>query len=139
MNLRRLVVMGPLALAAPAWAQSGGGLDLTWNSYDCGGGISTGGGIELLGTIGQADAGRAAGWTIECLGGFLGAAGGALCYPNCDASTVQPVLNVNDFVCFLNRFAAADPYANCDQSTQPPTLNVNDFICFLNRFAAGCG
>ena len=62
----------------------------------------------------------------------------ASCYANCDASTGQPVLNVNDFICFLNRFAAADTYANCDASTTPPVLNVNDFTCFLNRFAGGC-
>jgi hypothetical protein len=60
------------------------------------------------------------------------------CYPNCDASTTPPTLNVLDFVCFLNRFAAADTYANCDASTTPPVLNVLDFTCFLNRFAAGC-
>ncbi|MBL9032547.1 MAG: hypothetical protein JNM80_12680 [Phycisphaerae bacterium] len=60
------------------------------------------------------------------------------CYANCDASTAPPVLNVNDFTCFLNRFAAGDSYANCDASTTPPVLNVNDFTCFLNRFAAGC-
>jgi len=28
-------------------------------------------------------------------------------------------------------------YANCDGSTTPPVLNVVDFNCFLNRFAAG--
>ena len=39
---------------------------------------------------------------------------------------------------FLNRFAAQDTYANCDGSTAPPVLNVIDFTCFLNRFAAGC-
>jgi len=27
---------------------------------------------------------------------------------------------------------------NCDQSTAPPVLNVNDFICFQQKFAAGC-
>jgi hypothetical protein len=32
-----------------------------------------------------------------------------LCYPNCDNSTVAPVLNVLDFSCFLNRFAAGCP------------------------------
>ncbi len=62
----------------------------------------------------------------------------AACYANCDGSTAPPVLNVNDFNCFLNRFAAGDSYANCDASTAPPVLNVNDFNCFLNRFAAGC-
>ena len=60
------------------------------------------------------------------------------CYANCDSSTAAPVLNVNDFVCFLNRFSAGDPYANCDGSTAAPTLNVNDFTCFLNKFAVGC-
>lgn len=60
------------------------------------------------------------------------------CYANCDNSTFPPVLNANDFNCFLNKFAAADSYANCDQSTFPPTLNANDFLCFLNMYAAGC-
>ena len=60
------------------------------------------------------------------------------CYANCDLSTAAPVLNVGDFVCFLNKFAAGDNYANCDGSTATPTLNVSDFTCFLNRFAAGC-
>jgi hypothetical protein len=60
------------------------------------------------------------------------------CYPNCDNSTTPPVLNVLDFSCFLNRFAAGDTYANCDNSTTPPVLNVLDFSCFLNAFAAGC-
>ncbi len=63
---------------------------------------------------------------------------GPVCYPNCDNSTVLPVLNVLDFGCFLNKFAAGDSYANCDGSTTPPVLNVLDFGCFLNRFAAGC-
>jgi hypothetical protein len=60
------------------------------------------------------------------------------CYANCDASTAPPILNVNDFVCFLNSFAAGNGYANCDNSNNYPVLNVNDFICFLNQFAAGC-
>jgi hypothetical protein len=64
--------------------------------------------------------------------------GGSPCYANCDASTTAPILNVNDFTCFLNRFVGGDPYANCDGGTVSPVLNVNDFSCFLNRFAAGC-
>jgi hypothetical protein len=60
------------------------------------------------------------------------------CYANCDASTATPVLNVADFTCFLQRFAAGDAYANCDGSTAIPVLNVADFTCFLQRFAAGC-
>src|SRR5262249_31097857 len=60
------------------------------------------------------------------------------CYANCDQSTTVPVLNVADFSCFLNAFAAGNLYANCDGSTTSPVLNVGDFSCFLNRFAAGC-
>ena len=53
-------------------------------------------------------------------------------------TAIGPTLNVNDFVCFLNKFAAGDGYANCDGSTIPPVLNAMDFGCFLNQFAAGC-
>jgi hypothetical protein len=60
------------------------------------------------------------------------------CYANCDGSTAAPVLNVADFTCFLQRYAAGDSYANCDQSTAIPVLNVADFTCFLQRYAAGC-
>ena len=60
-------------------------------------------------------------------------------YANCDDSTIAPVLNINDFQCFLNRFAQFDYlYANCDGSTASPILNVNDFQCFLNQFATTC-
>jgi hypothetical protein len=58
------------------------------------------------------------------------------CYANCDLSTTAPALNVNDFVCFLQKFAAHLPEANCDVNA---TIDVNDFVCFLQKFAAGCG
>jgi hypothetical protein len=79
--------------------------------------------FELMGTVGQP------------------------CYANCDNSTTPPILNVEDFSCFINEFAAATQlppsqqlthYANCDQSTTPPVLNVEDFSCFINKFAQGC-
>jgi hypothetical protein len=60
------------------------------------------------------------------------------CYANCDGSTLDPVLNVADFTCFLQRYAAAEPYANCDGSTSFPALNVADFTCFLQAYASGC-
>jgi 6-phosphogluconolactonase (cycloisomerase 2 family) len=60
------------------------------------------------------------------------------CYANCDGSTAEPMLNVADFSCFLQKFAAGHEYANCDQSTTEPVLNVADFSCFLVRFAEGC-
>ncbi len=60
------------------------------------------------------------------------------CYANCDGSIAPPVLNANDFQCFLNAYASGLPSANCDASTAPPVLNANDFQCFLNKYAAGC-
>ncbi len=60
---------------------------------------------------------------------------GGLCYFDCDGSGF---LNINDFMCFLNHYAAGDACANCDGSTIPPVLNINDFICFQNGFATGC-
>ncbi len=60
------------------------------------------------------------------------------CYANCDESTTAPILNVQDFTCFLQEFAQGDDYANCDGSTGIPRLNVQDFTCFLQKFAQGC-
>jgi 6-phosphogluconolactonase (cycloisomerase 2 family) len=69
------------------------------------------------------------------------------CYANCDGSTQPPILNVEDFTCFINEFAVGlalppaqqlEHYANCDGSTQAPILNVEDFTCFITQFAAGC-
>ncbi len=62
------------------------------------------------------------------------------CYIDCNSGGPPPMLNVLDFSCFINRFAAGSPYANCDESSVRPVLNVNDFGCFLNRWASlqGC-
>jgi probable HAF family extracellular repeat protein len=69
------------------------------------------------------------------------------CTANCDNSTSSPLLNIDDFTCFINQFAAAAAlphgqqlthYANCDSSTIAPVLNIDDFTCFINRFAQGC-
>lgn len=60
------------------------------------------------------------------------------CYPNCDASTGTPLLNVADFTCFLQKFTSGDPYANCDQSVAQPNLNILDFLCFMHKMSVGC-
>jgi hypothetical protein len=60
------------------------------------------------------------------------------CYANCDSSTRTPRLNIDDFTCFISKFAAGDPYANCTQSTIQPFLTVDDFVCYINKFAMGC-
>lgn len=69
------------------------------------------------------------------------------CVANCDASDVAPILNINDFLCFVNEFSKAsgeapekqvELYANYDHSATGPILNVNDFVAFMNAYAAGC-
>jgi hypothetical protein len=77
----------------------------------------------------------------------FGTIGGGVCYANCDQSTQNPILNVDDFTCFINAYAAAQSlphaqqvtsYANCDGSTVVPALNVDDFTCFINAYSVGC-
>jgi hypothetical protein len=84
-----------------------------------------------------------AGGVWHGLGSTCPSACASPCYANCDNSTASPVLNVQDFSCFLTSYAAgcASPagcYPNCDASTSTPFLNVQDFSCFLTRYAAGC-
>lgn len=69
-----------MLLAVPAFGQSGGDFDLTWNSVDGGGGTSIGGEFVLSGTIGQPDAGTLSGGDFNLAGGF-GAAGGGVVTP----------------------------------------------------------
>lgn len=59
-------------LATPALAQTGGGYDLTWNTFDGGGAtFSAGGGYELGATIGQPDAAQSlTGGAYRLSGGF---------------------------------------------------------------------
>lgn len=134
MKSHAVIIASLLFLAPAANAQ----LQLDWYTIDGGGGTSSGGGLSITGTIGQHDAEVSNGGAIECVGGFWGGFTGTACYPNCDNSTIPPVLNVNDFQCFVNAFASAAPFANCDHSTAEPILNANDFQCFLNAYAAGC-
>ena len=67
------------------------------------------------------------------------AGGGGGCYADCDTSTGVGVLDIFDFLCFGNRFAANDPYAcDCDTTTGPGVCDIFDFLCFGNEFNAGC-
>jgi hypothetical protein len=95
--------------------------------------------------LNQSDCGQIPGafWA----GAFTTCSAQRCCYGNCDGSTTAPILNVEDFTCFINKFAEAQllthqqqltHYANCDASTTAPVLNVEDFTCFINRFASGC-
>lgn len=139
-----------LGLAALVPAAALAQPSISWYTIDGGGGTSSGGVYSVSGTIGQPDAGGPmTGGSFSLYGGFwvVGPGGQPPCYANCDGSTQTPILNVEDFTCFINAFAQAlglpygqqvTNYANCDGSTQSPVLNVEDFTCFINAFAQGC-
>jgi 6-phosphogluconolactonase (cycloisomerase 2 family) len=64
---------------------------------------------------------------------------GAGCYADCDTGSGTGVLDVFDFLCFQNRWAAGAAYAcDCDTGTGLGVCNVFDFLCFQNRFEGGC-
>jgi hypothetical protein len=58
------------------------------------------------------------------------------CYADCDQSTGVGVLDLFDFLCFVNAYNAEAPYADCDGSGG---LDLFDFLCFTNDFNGGCG
>jgi hypothetical protein len=122
-----------MPLVTPRTAVTGHNARL-YNSVD---GSPTGPRFWFEGREGYVE-GQADGRAYELPFILTGVPGQQSCYANCDGSTVDPVLNVLDFNCFLNRFAAGESVANCDGSTVDPVLNVLDFNCFLNRFSAGC-
>lgn len=97
-------------------------------------GVLSGIGVEIT----------AAGADVGVIDDIAITAAGQACYADCDRGGS---LNINDFLCFMNAFAAASTlpheqqvgaYANCDESEDPPALNVNDYFCFMNQFVAGC-
>ncbi|MCA9279250.1 MAG: PQQ-dependent sugar dehydrogenase [Phycisphaeraceae bacterium] len=55
-----------------------------------------------------------------------------VCYADCDDSGT---LNIFDYICFGNDYAANGMYADCNVDG---TLNIFDYICFGNAYAAGC-
>jgi hypothetical protein len=58
--------------------------------------------------------------------------GDAPCAPDCDGNAL---LDLFDFLCFVNTFNAEDPGADC---TQDGVFDLFDFLCFVNQFNAGC-
>jgi hypothetical protein len=57
------------------------------------------------------------------------------CYADCDNSRVAPRLNVEDFSCFIQKFAYGNPYVDCNQDG---IRDVQDFHCFIERFMENC-
>lgn len=73
--MKRIFVLLMLVLAItvvfqPAFAQTGGGYDLSWSTIDGGGGSSSDAVYGVKGTVGQMDAGFATGSGYELSSGF---------------------------------------------------------------------
>ncbi len=61
------------------------------------------------------------------------------CYADCDTFSGSGTLDIFDFLCFQNRFAAQDPWAcDCDTGSGFGICDAFDFLCYQNAFAAGC-
>jgi hypothetical protein len=58
--------------------------------------------------------------------------GGSACYAD---FTGDGVLDLFDFLAYVNTFNAGDTEADCDQNGG---LDLFDFLCFVNAFNAGC-
>ncbi|MCA9278413.1 MAG: hypothetical protein H6815_07115 [Phycisphaeraceae bacterium] len=71
----------------------------------------------------------------SCGGVMSNTAQYSVCYANCDNSAGSHPLNIFDYICFGNAYAAGDPYADCDGNS---TLNIFDYICFGNAYGTGC-
>ena len=57
------------------------------------------------------------------------------CYPNCDGSTLAPILNVNDYICFQGEWRKRSAYGDYNGDG---VWTINDFIAFQADFRKGC-
>lgn len=110
-----------IGFVGPAWAQTGGGYDLTWSTIDSGGQTSaTGGGYDLGGTIGQADAGTLSGGDYALDGGFWSGAAAAPCtcqlYADVAPDGGDCIVELGDVLCVLAGYAAT----GCPQADIAP-------------------
>ncbi len=57
------------------------------------------------------------------------------CYADCDQSQGAGILDINDFLCFQERFARQDLYTDCNVDGKH---DIFDFLCFQDAFVRGC-
>ena len=93
-------------------------------------GVSSDGTVVSGYTFGKNPCGGTLAWVAD-LNGAL-----PVCYADCDMGCDgKASLDLFDFLCFQNEFAAGHPYADCDGSGD---LDLFDFLCFVNAFNEGC-
>jgi hypothetical protein len=110
-----------------SWSGLGGGIGAYVTQFAVfndprGSSLFAGGDFQSVGAVGiGAGGGYSAG-----LAQYVGCIGQN--YADCDGNGTR---NVNDFMCFINKYATRDPYADCDMNGY---INAADFMCFLNKF-----
>lgn len=119
-------------------AQSGSGYDLTWNTLDGGGGLSTGNGYELQGTIGQPDAGALSGSNYELNGGFWfpSAPAGAPCTTAADCKLDTPNNACNHATCPAGWCTYSCVKYGDVVAPAGGTVNLDDILCVLGGFSS---
>jgi hypothetical protein len=131
----RAHTLGALALiAAIATVARAGGMDLSWNTVDGGGGESSGGPFTLHGSIGQADAGIAmTGGSVALTGGFW--VGDGASAPPCPADVdASGEVGFGDLIAVL---AAWGPCPACPEDLDGSgEVGFGDLITLLAEWGA---
>lgn len=135
------LVVGLVAAAVVADGIAGGTYDLSWNTIDGGGGISTGGTYALTGTIGQPDANSVTltGGTYALNGGFWpGATSVDLCPTDIDNDNS---VSINDLLAVINTWGSCPLPCppRCAADISPPAtgdcaVNINDLLDVINSW-----
>jgi hypothetical protein len=106
-----------------------GAFDLSWHTFDGGGGSSAGGAFTVEGTIGQPDAGAPlTGGTFEVRSGFW--PGGIIPVPLCPADVNgDDIINITDLLAVIANWGATGSHpadVNGDN-----TVNVTDLLAVI--------
>jgi hypothetical protein len=120
-------------------APTGATYDISWYSIDGGGGLSMGGDFDLHGVIGQHDAGvmPLTGGTFSISGGYLAAAGGAICpadFTSGGGGGSDGLVGIDDFLGVLSGWGCMSA---CTADVNGPTgvpdglVGIDDFLKVL--------
>lgn len=130
-----------LSGAAPALARAQS-VDLTWHTFDGGGGMfTTGSTFELSGTIGQPDAGSPAvpltGGPFELVGGFWPIASTPISCPG--DTNADGIVDLTDLAALLANFGTpAGATAAGGDMDGDGDVELGDLTALLSRFGTIC-
>jgi len=127
------IVLGAgIALAGPAAAQP----EITWQTFDAGGGTSSGGGYVLSGTIGQPDAsGPLTGGALTLAGGFWALEDS--CPADWNASGTVTTADISAFL--TDWFADIANGTSIADFNGSGVTNTSDLSAFLGAWFAALG